>query len=71
MMAMSVNSFETDPTRYAVEAVAGTSPLASRAPNPSAQTTSSPSTSAIETAASSLSARSRSIAVASSAATSE
>ena len=38
MTARSVNSLETEPTRYTVSAVAGTLRAASAKPNPRAQT---------------------------------
>jgi hypothetical protein len=52
---MSVKSFETEPTRYTVPAVAGVPASGSWRPNPSAQTMSEPSTRAMETAGSPLS----------------
>jgi hypothetical protein len=50
MMPMSVNSFETEPTRYTLLAVAATFATESAQPKPFAQTTRWPSTSAIEMA---------------------
>ena len=50
MTAMSVNSFETEPTRWTVPAVAATLSFGRARPKPRAQTTDFPSTSAMETA---------------------
>ena len=70
MIPMSVNSLETDPTRYTVAAVAGTPAAESAQPNPRAHTTRLPSTSAIETAGIPCSARCCSITAVSARATS-
>jgi hypothetical protein len=61
MTPMSVNSFETEPTRYTVLAVAGTPPSVRSTPNPRDQTTAGPSTSAIDSAGIPLSRISRSM----------
>ena len=66
---MSVNSLETEPTRYTVSAEAATPRSGSCVPNPAAHTTSSPSTSAMENASSPFCARSRSIIAVSASAT--